>query len=203
MSTLRGTSRLIAIVAGLVVLGATWSANAVPFKYRFQMPAFDGGGFENEVAILDIIVDNGDTSSLDQIYLNTQIIGFDLLVGEVPNRVGLRLNINDDRSSASGSVPYITTDLLGFPRLDLTASGFSAFELEDVTAAIGLVQLLTGSAPRFQVSVLNEVGFVSGPFAVGGIRVPIDDLLLPEPGTFALFVIGLGGLGVLTRRRAG
>ena len=203
MTTLRVTSRLIATVVGLVILGSTWSANAVPFKYRFQMPAFDGGGFEGETSVLDIVVDNGDTSTLEQTYLNTQIIAFELLIGEVPNRVGLRLNINDDRSSSRGSVAYVTTDALGFPTLDLTASEFSAFELEDLTASAGLIQLLTGATPNFQVFALDDVGFVTGLDPVSGIRVPLDDFLLPEPGTLALFVIGLGGLGVLTRRRAG
>ena len=202
MARLRGTSRLIAIVVGLVILGATWSANAVPFKYRFQMPAFDGGGFEGETSVLDIVVDNGDTSTLEQTYLNTEIIAFDLLIGEVPNRVGLRLNINDDRSSSRGSVAYVTTDALGFPTLDLTASEFSAFELEDLSASAGLIQLVTGTSPNFQIFALDDVGFITGLDPVAGIRVPLDDLLLPEPGTLALFVIGLGGLGVLTRRRA-
>jgi len=74
------------------------------------------------------------------------------------------------------------------------------------TAENGVVHVVTGNPfPSFLGQDLVPPGYDFGPIAFNGYdaigRIDIQIAAIPEPGTYALMLAGLGGLGWIARRR--
>lgn len=85
-------------------------------------------------------------------------------------------------------VSFTTSDLVGFDISGITGAGF--FSLNDGFYGINLT---TGAATRIgSVGAGNLVGISLAPAAIGAV---------PEPGTWAMMLLGFGAIGTAMRRR--
>lgn len=202
--------KLLSAILGLVLFGTTGVANAIPFTYEFNMPAFTAGtpddvGFKGQTSILEVEVDNGNATNINQSYLNTQITGYTVTIGALT----LSLHLSSSGLYFQGSQTYITTNDFGAAILDLTADVESRALLGLSSSALGVIQLGTtqGSGPvQYWVQINGVSGLVSEDFIVDGDEIifpnrPDPTTSIPEPSTIALFVIGLAGFGAISRRR--
>jgi hypothetical protein len=79
--------------------------SATPFMYRFHMPAFTAstGDLTGKTSVLDVTVDNGNSSPFNQSYLNTQIVAYSVSVDDTSFSLNLNLT-NSVLSSAATAV---------------------------------------------------------------------------------------------------
>lgn len=169
-----------------------WSGtvSAGPITYQFNMPAFTGGAFLGQTSILDVTVDNGNLSTANQSYLNTQITA---LMVDIAGTI-----FGGPTTSFEGSLAFITTDASSIPTLDLSTD----FDARAVFSSGGfLIQVGTrdGSGPtQYFAQTPNDVGFIPNDIVVRGSIAN----QVPAPATLALFGLGLVGLGWSRRKKA-
>ena len=165
------------LFAGACVLLLTpMAANATPFTFTFDMPAFTLGDLASTVSVLEVTVDNGGTTILDQSYLNTQVT-----------------DVSTDLTGAFTSIIYggvanvITTDALGIATLGFPA-GSDAYVLADNPTSGDFIQLYGN---HYQYYVLqgstNKYGTTTG---TSNFPILSRAALVPEPGTLALLAAG-------------
>ena len=179
-------------------------AHAVPMTYRFE----GIGDFLNpsitQTLTVDVTVNNGSTSGLNQSYLNTDIVAlaFDDGIARVD------LNLVDNFSRIQGATQYISTDNFGIPTLDLTTQIvsstllssepiFSSTHSEFDTLALGTNMFGNGSLPIF-AAINNTFYQRLTPLAISGTNIT-PTTSVPEPSTYIL--MGLGLLGIAYNRR--
>jgi hypothetical protein len=186
---------------GLLLLGLSVplsSALASPITYQFNMPAFNTGPLDGELSILDVTVDNGSGSIVNQSYLNTEIIGLSATSGIY----SVSLNILEHTEEHSGSKTYITTNSEGQATLDLTIAAFSKALLcfgtcfDSDTLQLGTKDG-TGPVPYLmQVGTEQSSSYIF-PLVVQGEAVPA----VPVPAAAWLFGSALILLAGFNKRR--
>jgi hypothetical protein len=142
--------KLFGLVCWAALIAWPSTAGAESVTFRFQMPAFQNTG---ETSILDVTVDNGSAGTSSQTYLNTQIIGMSATVG------AQRQSFNSTNSSVDRwgpSLPYITTDAIGVPTLDLSALIDANVFFHRTLDAIGL-GTRSGSGPANYLVVIDGI----------------------------------------------
>lgn len=169
----------------LALLALSGTANAIPIMYEFEMPAFDSGFWAGQTSTLDVVVDNGNPTAINQSYLNTQITAYDITVG------GTTYSFSAELEYLSSGI-FITTDAFSTPTLDLSAAGnICARDVTDPDRS----QLCSGS---FFFNYSLKVGD-NGSILVDPNLI-IVGTQIPEPSTFLLFGLGLIGLLRISRR---
>lgn len=191
------------------LLGISSAAQAVPVAFEFSIPDWtetDNVPLFGTHGILDVTLDNGSSSILNQTYLNSEITNISLTVAGGSFSHSWTAADGIDQGGASES--YISTDGSGIPTLDLLAAQSttayffidSAFRLH-----LGVIRP-SGGFTTFVVEDSN----VFSPFAITvpqdpntndflGFSVIGQQINVSEPATLAL--LGLAFAGVLARRR--
>lgn len=140
---------------------------------------------------------NGDGISTDRISML-------MLFPDQLGYSGLRLNLlMEDIHDRFGNIfpppsGLDTTDPIGIATADLTQFQRVFVGSERSTSYLGISGLFAGSTFNTAPRVFNDPNVTS----IDSIRIVSDDpTQIPEPGTFALFGIGLAGIGLAGRRR--
>jgi|GEM_PF-5136590 len=172
----------------LLLLGIARPAQALPMTYAFDMPAFTAGGFAGQTSTLEVTVDNGGTSVANQFYFSFDIDGFAVTVGSAAASLGQE---SSHGSSMFGNLLYITTDALGIPTLDLTATRESSASFN--SPAGERIRLSTGGYlgfPNYSVVIGGVDGTLRSDILVTGRRITA----IPEAPGLTLLGLGLIGL---------
>ena len=132
------------------------------------------------------------------------------------NSLSLAFGASAIPTNFSGSV-FIANDLAGLYALSITTSSkgvtFVSLELED--AADNLIATLSNTFTNGntrQFSLVNPVNLAPGTYALeivasrmagttGSFSGTVDVSAVPEPGTWALMILGFGAIGFAMRRR--
>ena len=159
--------------------------------------------------VLDVTLDNGSSSVLNQTYLNTEITNISLTA------VGGTFSHSWTAADGSGfpnpnSESYISTDGSGIPTLDLLAAqNTTAYRFDD---SLFLLQLAVTEPIAGFTTFLVEDSTVFHPFAISapidpnvneslGFSVIGQQINVPEPATLALFGFAFAGMGWARRRQ--
>ncbi len=148
------------------------SANAVPITFTFDMPAFTNGALAGEVSVLDVTVDNGGTSALNQAFLNTQITSLSTeWTGAITPVYG-------------GSNTVVTTDAQGLATLNFTNAAVYAYGTYP-----NYIQLRSS---RYQYYVRSGSGQAGWLERNDNFPIVSRAAEVAEPGTLALLAAGIG-----------
>lgn len=192
------------VIAGLASLAC--SANATPFTFQFNMPNWD---FTTDAStfgtgsILSITADNGNNTSVSQVFKNSQILQISLsAVGGTFGHTWTNLALFGAPDS------YLSTNSAGAARLDLLASfvqsavaGFDAgnfFQIARITPDGGFTSYYLQGSSGSAMYLPQDAQ--SGKFT--GFVVTGAENNVPEPASWALAGLGLAGLGFAGKRRA-
>lgn len=125
---------------------------------------------------------------------------FAMTVVDEPGAFSHVFNFTIDADSLSNG--SVTTQILGNNDIDFTSiflDGFAftqtGFDPSDETWVLSIVNL---SAGAHTLTLNGFVGETSGDGAYGG---NLNIAAVPEPGTWALMIMGFGGAGYMIRRR--
>lgn len=184
--------KILGMILALFVIGPITAA-ADPITFVFDMPPFIDGSidFEGQTSILEVTVDNEGMSAANQTYFNTDIRSLAVTVGDL----FLELNVFDHLSSFEGLHPYIMTNDLGRPILDLSAMVDSAVFLSNLTDFIALGTADDLGPTIYHVDIGDSFGISARVVGVRGTSLTA----IPEPSTLTLFALGLLGLGMARR----
>jgi hypothetical protein len=196
------------------LLGASSAVHAAPVTFEFNIPTWtqtDNSALFGTHGVLDVTIDNGSSSVLNQTYLNSEITKISLTtVGGTFSRSWIGAD-GTDLGTGAASASYISTDGSGTPTLDLLA------------AQNTIVYDFFDSQFRLQLGIIRPSGgfitfviidkTVNTPFALTspvdpnvneslGFSVIGEQINVPEPATLAILGVGLMGLGYMRRRRA-
>lgn len=191
---------VIVIIVSLFAFGPT-QASAEPVTFVFEMPFFIDGSvdFVGQASTLEIEVDNGGSSIVNQTYFNTQVTGLAVTVGAQ----FVALNVIDNMSIFEGFLPYITTDSRGTPTLDLSAFENSAAFLSNGEDFIQIGTAGDNGPTVYHVDIGDSFGIsalvVSVPGTGPGVPVVVSNRRSGS-GALSLFWIGLLGLCVAVRK---
>ncbi len=169
----------------LFLLVSPMSAYAIPITFTFDMPAFTNGNLVGSTSVLEVTADNGGTSQLNQVFLNTQItaLSTDLTGGLVAPL------------EYYGSAVYITTDAQGIASLD-PLNGQNAVSTAVYGSASPMyIQIGSGAYANYlvQTSIVDGRGVIGysrgadSPYPITSIPSQVT-----EPGTLALLAAGIG-----------
>lgn len=193
----------------LVLLLAQCSVSqAVPMTYRFDSIS-DFINPMDAVFRIDVTVNNGSSSTNNQSYLNTDIVGLAFSSGVSSDS----LNKIDNFSRFQGSREYITTDSFGVPTLSLAADPFftPGFQTSAIFARVESDLNFPREDTVLQLGTLSRGGpipifaFLDGRFyqkitAVNSTGVNITTASVPEPSTYFLMSLGLIGIAYTNRK---
>lgn len=180
--------QLSVTVLSLALLAAPIAASAVPFTFRFNMPAFLGGGFAGLTSVLDVSVDNGGTSALNQSFLNTDITDYAVSIDTTT------ASLSGPVTSTTGSTTYITTNGAGVPVLDLSIDlDTSAIATVSAGNSIQLGTRDNGGPTQYAVSINGILGLNGNDLVVTGTLLQLS---VPAPATLGLLVAGIGLVGL-------
>ena len=193
--TLNPMSRQIRLFLGCLVCITAPLAHGAPFTYSFDMPpfGFEIGNLGGQISILDITVDNGNTSTANQAYLNTEILGLTVTSGAS----FVEFTSPPDALQTVGEVVYLTTDAAGIATLSLLDTPVSTLAQyyrgplnEPENESIQLGTLVTGQGGSIPYTVEFADGGFGGilqGFEVTGNTPPKDDFVTTwqtdNPGT--------------------
>ena len=192
---------LVCAARGLAL--STFAAKAAPVTFVFEMPAFQVDTFTESSSQLTVIADNGDASLLDQTFLNTDIISFEVAT----NSTTLLINVANAQSiDISGSSTYLRTDALGngFLNLSENTQSRTSFNLNGDQIQLGTTENGSGFIPYF-VRIGQDFGFSADCAALTNLHAisvngnaPISAVPLPAP--LAMLLGALLVLGYRARR---
>ncbi|MEM7221908.1 MAG: PEP-CTERM sorting domain-containing protein [Pseudomonadota bacterium] len=186
MKITRRISRLIGVTLGLALFAAAGTAKAMPIDYTFTFDnALNGGGTVTGI-VRGLSEGTGAATSVE-VFTNTTGLG----IGE-----------------------YIGSPLLN----SWTVSGGMIIAFDFLSAGVlNTAPAVTDALIFFDSTVLSGAMFRAGvapspgPFVTGSGFVSTEDIgltfvavanVVPEPASLVLFVIALGGLAFMMRRRA-
>lgn len=191
---------IVFIIVSLFAFGPA-RVSAEPVTFVFEMPFFIDGSvdFVGQSSTLEIEVDNGGSSIVNQTYFNTQVTGLAVTVG---TRF-IALNVTDNMSIFEGFLPYITTDIRGAPILDLSAFEDSVAFLSNGEDFIQIGTAGDNGPTVYHVDIDDSFGIsalvVSVPGTGPGVPMPVSNRRSGS-GALGLFWIGLLGLCVAVRK---
>ena len=185
MKTMRGFSRLIGGLVGLALFAMVGTAQATPILITFDVFAQGGSsGSGSGTALVDGSLLAPSTTTISDF---TNLTGFSLTMSGLPS-------IPSSTSFSLGDLfSYILeTDATG-TIIDFNwrtfAQNADGYGLNAIApTVVDLCQSATGNA-------------CSGGTPIGRYDITNYQTFVPEPSTLFLFLIALGGLGFMTRRR--
>lgn len=194
------------------LLGASSAVYAAPVTFEFNIPnwdATDNVALFGTHGILDVTLDNGSSSVLNQTYLNSEITNISLTAAGGTFSRSWTGAQGTDQGTGSASQSYISTDSSGIPTLDLLAAQTSTvYDFFDSAFRLQLGVITPGGG--FTTFVIIDKT-VNTPFArtapqdpnpphdLLGFSVIGQQITVPEPASVPLFGVALVAL-VLARR---
>jgi hypothetical protein len=193
-------------MAGTVIESAPIPTTNVPFTYTFELPSFD----TSLGTLTSVVFELTDTATASVVVANITdgTMTFTNALANIPLTVtgpgGLSVSSPISADVVSGSVAAHTISTWAGVSAtnsvsNMFTSGLSAFELNPV---VDLTYVATAAAGHYDGT--SEPGLLFGGTATAGGNFEIIynyTSAVPEPGTWAFLMLGVGAIGVAMRRR--
>jgi len=195
------------------LLGLTPAAHAAPFTFEFNIPTWtqtDNSALFGTHGVLDVTLDNGSSSVLNQTYLNSEITKISLsTAGGTFSRSWTGAD-GTDLGTGAASASYISTDGSGTPTLDLLAAQntivYDFFDSQ-FRLQLGIIRP-SGGFTTFVIidRNVNTPSAFTSPVDPNvneslGFSVIGEQINVPEPATLALLGVAFAGIGLAGRRK--
>jgi hypothetical protein len=193
-------------MAGQIIESAPIPTATVPYTYTFQLPSFNS----SLGTLTSVEFELTDTATASVVVINTTDIAqlFSNASAAIPLTVtgpgGLSVADLITAEVASGSVAAGQTatfaGVTGTHSADTTFTGAAllAFESDPV---VNLSYTANAGAGTYAGTGLPGVAFTGSASAGGTFELIYNYAAVPEPGTWALLMLGVGAIGVAMRRR--
>ncbi len=192
------------------LLGLTSAVQASPVTFEFSIPDWtetDNVALFGTHGILDVTVDNGSSSILNQTYLNSEITNISLTaVGGTFSRSWTGPDGTGDAGES-----YVSTDGSGIPTLDLLAAQNSTayfffdslfrLQLGVTTPSGGFTTFVVIDKTVFTPFALTAPQDPNPPHDLLGFSVIGQQINVSEPATLALLGLAFAGIGLGKRSK--
>ena len=180
--------------------------SAATFSFVFDMPEFTSGSLVGQTSRLEVEVDNGGTSKIDQDFTNFDVTAMTILQ---LNGVDKLLEFTDYRTLSTAEHIFITTDAGGLATLNTIPPVLGAAVVWSNTVATGLssdVQLGTDNFVEYSLTFQEELTEQTGSISSGFEVVELSPSAVPEvttTGSVAALVSVFALMALLFERRGG